>query len=41
LEEWEFIPGVIVKCELQKKSDRGKPEEVLVAIEKYSNEKIV
>jgi hypothetical protein len=35
LEEWEFIPGTIVKCELQKKFDRGEPEEVLVAVEKH------
>jgi hypothetical protein len=35
IEEWEFIPGTIVKCELQKKSDRGEPEEIIVAIEKY------
>jgi hypothetical protein len=37
LEEWEFIPGTIVKCKLQKKTDRGKLEEVLVAVERLSN----
>lgn len=31
-EEWEFVPGSIVQCELQKKTSRGEPKEILVAI---------
>jgi len=36
-EEWEFIPGSIVRCKLQQKSDRGKPNYVFVAVEKFND----
>ena len=36
-EEWEFVPGTIVRCELHEKSLGNKTIEVLVAVHEEKN----